>query len=34
MLEGKSSWESWVRDKSKEGLEMGREKKDLDVMKV
>jgi hypothetical protein len=34
MLEGKSSWESWVRDKSEEGLEMGRKKKDLDVMKV
>jgi hypothetical protein len=27
MLEGKSSWESWVRGKSEEGLEMGRKKR-------
>jgi hypothetical protein len=34
MLEEKSSQESWVRGRSKEGLEMGRGKKNLDVMKV
>ncbi len=27
MLEGKSSWESWVRGRSEEGLEMGRKKR-------
>ncbi len=27
MLEGKSSWESWVRGKSKEELEMEEKKK-------
>jgi hypothetical protein len=26
MLEGKSSWESWVKGRSEEGLEMGRKK--------
>jgi hypothetical protein len=27
MLEGKSSWESWVRGRSEEGLEMERKKR-------
>jgi hypothetical protein len=27
MLEGKSSWESWVIGKSEEGLEMGRKRR-------
>jgi len=29
MLEGKSSWEFWVRGKFEEGLEMGRKKKKI-----
>jgi len=29
MLEGKSSWESWVRGKSEEELEMGRKEKKI-----